>query len=136
MAKRIPARRKRQPTISTHAQMLRPARQAEAKGDKEKATLIRKLAKDRFRAVMTYGLNRSFARLLTDEEIVALPPQEAVPMARGSPTSSSPFGNGRVSGDARIASALPASARGRTRVCRILALTAHPFLSKNALNSI
>ena len=30
-------------------------------------------------AVMCYGLNRSFARLLTDEEIVALPAPKAYP---------------------------------------------------------
>ena len=69
-----PARRKHQPTISTHAQMLRLARR-----NKEKAALIRKLAKDRFRAVMTYGMDRSFARLLTDEEILALPPPKPFP---------------------------------------------------------
>jgi len=63
----------------THDKMLRLARRIEAKGDKEKATLIRKLAKDRFRAVMTYGMNRSFARLQTDKEIVALPPRKLFP---------------------------------------------------------
>ena len=55
MAKREPARQKPEPTISTHDQILRRARRLEAEGDKEKADLIRKLAKDRFRAVMTYG---------------------------------------------------------------------------------
>jgi hypothetical protein len=70
MAKRKPARPKRE---WTHDMRLRVADQIEARGDKEKADLIRKLAKDRFRAVMTYGMDRSFARLLTDDEIVALP---------------------------------------------------------------
>ena len=79
MAKRKPARRKRQPTMPTHNQMLRLARRIEAKGDKKKADLIRKLAKDRFRAVMTYGMDRSFARLLTDEEIVVLPAPKTFP---------------------------------------------------------
>jgi hypothetical protein len=41
---------------------LRLADEIEARGDLEKADLIRKLAKDRFRAMMTYGTNRSFAR--------------------------------------------------------------------------
>ena len=50
---------------------LRVADQIEAKGDKEKADLIRKLAKERFCAVMCYGLNRRFARCLTDHEIAA-----------------------------------------------------------------
>jgi len=79
MAKRKPARRKRQPTVPTHDKMLRHARRIEAKGDRKKAALIRKLAKDRFRAVMCYGMNRDFARLLTDEEIVALSPPKAFP---------------------------------------------------------
>jgi hypothetical protein len=43
----------------------------QANGDHAKADLIRKLAKDRFRAFMTYGMNRSFARCLTDEEVLA-----------------------------------------------------------------
>ena len=47
--------------------------------NKEKAALIRKLAKDRFRAVTTYGMDRNFARLLTDEEILALPPPKPFP---------------------------------------------------------
>ena len=41
---------------------------------KVKADLIRKLAKDRFCAVMCYGQKRWFARCLTDDEILALPP--------------------------------------------------------------
>ena len=77
MEKRKPARRKRQPPMWTHDKMLRHARRIEAKGDRKKAALIRKLAKDRFRAVMTYGMDRDFARLLTDEEIVALPAPKA-----------------------------------------------------------
>jgi len=56
--------------------MLRLARRIEAKGDKEKAALIRKLAKDRFRAVMCYG---SFAWCLTDHEIAALLAPKAYP---------------------------------------------------------
>ena len=78
MAKRKPARRKREREW-THDQRLRLADRIEAKGDTEKAALIRKLAKDRFRAVITYGMNSSFARLLTDEEIVALPPRKLFP---------------------------------------------------------
>jgi hypothetical protein len=76
MAKRKPARPKRE---WTHDQRLRIADRIEAEGDKEKADLIRKLAKDRFRAVMTYGMDRDFARLLTDEEILALPAPKAFP---------------------------------------------------------
>ena len=53
MAKRKPARRKREPTVRTHARLLEIAHWAEVIGNKEKADLIRKLAKDRFRAVMT-----------------------------------------------------------------------------------
>ena len=78
MAKRKPAQRKREREW-THDQRLRIADRIEAKGDKEEADLIRKLAKDRFRAVMTYGMDRDFARLLTDEEIVALSPPKAFP---------------------------------------------------------
>jgi hypothetical protein len=73
MAKRKPAQRKREREW-THHQRLRIADRIEAKGDKEKADLIRKLAKDRFRAVMCYGQRRWFARCLTDDEIAALPP--------------------------------------------------------------
>jgi hypothetical protein len=79
MAKRKPARRKREPTVRTHAQLLEIAHWAEVIGNKEKADLIRKLAKDRFRAVMTYGMDRDFARLLTDEEILALPAPKTFP---------------------------------------------------------
>ena len=63
MAKRMPARRKREREW-THDQMLRVADLIEARGDKEKADLIRKLAKDRFRAIMTYGQKRRFTRIL------------------------------------------------------------------------
>jgi hypothetical protein len=77
MAKRKQARRKREPTMRTHAQWLQIAHWAEANGDKDKADLIRKLAKDRLPAIMTYGIHRDFARLLTDKEILALPAPEA-----------------------------------------------------------
>jgi hypothetical protein len=76
MAKRKPARRKRE---WTHDMRLRVAVQIEAKGYKEKADLIRKLAKDRFCAVMCYGQRRWFARCLTDGEILALPPPKPFP---------------------------------------------------------
>jgi hypothetical protein len=78
MAKRKPARRERE-RMWTHDQRLRLARRIEAKGDTEKAALIRKLAKERFCAVMTYGMNRSFAQCLTDEEILALPAPKTFP---------------------------------------------------------
>ena len=74
MAKRKQARRKREPTMRTHAQWLQIAHWAEANGDKDKADLIRKLAKERFCAVMCYGQRRWFAGCLTDDEIAALPP--------------------------------------------------------------
>ena len=48
MAKRKPAQRKREREW-THDQRLRLADRIEAKGDKEKADLIRKMSKDRFR---------------------------------------------------------------------------------------
>jgi hypothetical protein len=73
MAKRKPARRKREREW-THDQRLRIADRIEAEGDKEKADLIRKVAKERFCAVMCYGQKRWFARCLTDHEITALPP--------------------------------------------------------------
>ena len=60
MAKRKPAQPKRE-RERTNDQRLRIADRIEAEGDKEKADLIRKLAKDRFRAVMTYGMDRDFA---------------------------------------------------------------------------
>ena len=64
MAKRKPARPKRE---WTHDDRRRIADRIEAEGD-------RKLAKDRFCAVMCYGQKRWFARCLTDDEIAALPP--------------------------------------------------------------
>ena len=75
MAKRKPARPKRW----THDDRLRIADRIEAEGDKEKADLIRKLAKDRFCAVMCYGQKRWFARCLTDDEILALSPPKPFP---------------------------------------------------------
>jgi hypothetical protein len=81
MAKRKSARRKRE-RMWTHDQMLRQAQRIEAEGDKAKADLIRKLAKDRFRAVICYGMNRSFARCLTDDEIAALSPPKPFPFLK------------------------------------------------------
>ena len=45
----------------------------------EEANRIRKLAKQRFRAVMCYGQRRRFARCLTDDEMLALPPPKPFP---------------------------------------------------------
>jgi hypothetical protein len=78
---RKPPRRKRD-RESTHDQMLRVADLIEARGDKEKADLIRTLAKDRFRAIMTYGQKRRFARILLDEEILILPPPKPFPFLK------------------------------------------------------
>ena len=78
MAKRKPARRKREREW-TNDQRLRIADRIEAEGDKEKADLFRKLAKERFCAVMCYGQKRWFARCLMDEEMLALPPPKACP---------------------------------------------------------
>jgi hypothetical protein len=75
MAKRKPRRR----AMRTHAEILRRAQLIEDQGDKQAADLIRKLAKDRFRAVMTYKQDRDFSRILTDEEIFALPPPKPFP---------------------------------------------------------
>jgi hypothetical protein len=72
-------RRKREPTERTHAQWLEIARFAEAVGNQERADWIRKHAKARFCAEMCYGLNRSFARCLIDEEIIALPAPRSFP---------------------------------------------------------
>ena len=81
MAKRKPARRKREREW-THDQRLRIADRIEAKGDKEKAALIRTLAKERFCAVMCYGQKRRFARCLTDDEMLALPPPKPFPFLK------------------------------------------------------
>ena len=79
MAKRKPAQPKRE---WTHDMRLRMADRIEAEGDKEKADMIRKLAKDRFRAIMTYGMDRDFAQILTDEEMLALPAPKQFPFLK------------------------------------------------------
>lgn len=80
MAKRKPARRKRQPPTWTHDKMLRLARRIEAEGDKEKADHIRKMCKQRFRAEMCFnGQKRDFSGILTDEEILAEPAPKPYP---------------------------------------------------------
>lgn len=76
------AKRKREPVERTHAQWLEIARFAEAVGNKERADWIKKHAEDRFRAVMCYGQQRSFARCLTDDEILALSPPKAFPFLK------------------------------------------------------
>lgn len=81
--KRKPTRRKREPTTRTHAQWLEIAHWAEVGGDREKADWIRKMCKQRFRAEMCFnGQNRDFAVILTDEEILALPPPKSFPFLK------------------------------------------------------